>query len=119
VEVILYGSDLAKGLIRWIKIKRHGSKEIEMSSDLEVAVASGLIRVGSEIFAGYQSECEGTEISRFAIPPEILGEKLGTRMKVLSINRKVIILKPIGLELYQNGKLQAQHARQEGESPLQ
>lgn len=96
VDLLVVGSGLTSGLLQWGRTKRNGSKVINLPPDLAIAAMNGLIRTGSEVVSGYTHEWEGAEISRFAIPPEIMGEEVGTRMTVIRIERNILEVKPVG-----------------------
>lgn len=95
VDLLVVGSGLTSGLLRWIRSKRNGSKVISLPPELAIAAMNGLIRTGSEVVSGYTHEWEGAEISRFAIPPEILGQELGTRMTVIRLEQNVLEVIPM------------------------
>ena len=78
---------------RFIGSKLRGSKCIGIPDELQMPLANGLIRVGSELLVGYEHEWEGGNVIRFAISPEIVREELGTSLRVDWIGRYLMELR--------------------------
>lgn len=89
------GKGVIMGAARWLRTKRNSSMVIEMPDDVAVAVANGLIVVGSEIIAGSESEWDGLHIKHHAISSEILKVEPGTRMKVIRIGKGTLELRMV------------------------
>ena len=95
IDLFFGGRGLTKELRRWLRSKHGDYVEIDLSSDLATAVANGLIGVGSEVVAGYESEWDGVRVARFAISPEILRKPIGTHLKVIRLDPQTLQLLPV------------------------
>lgn len=69
-----------------------------MPDDLHTAWANGLIRNGDELLVAYQHEGNGGEVVCFAISPELVGCPAGMRLRVVSFNRKRLVLEEVSLK---------------------
>jgi hypothetical protein len=83
---------------RAIYHKVRGQLVVPTPEDLLVAAANGLIRPGQELIVGLNHEGSDGEVTRFAIHPSIVGRPIGTRLSVVSIHSKRLVLRKNGEE---------------------
>lgn len=95
LNFFVVGSSLTRGICRVVRRILHGSKEIELPEDLKMAVANGLLSVGSEVVVGSECEWNGTTVSRFATSSDAVNQEPGTRMKVVRMTRNRIELRTV------------------------
>jgi hypothetical protein len=95
VNWIVVGTSLAQCACRVVRQRLHGSIEIKRPEDLKLAVANGLLSVGSEVVVGVECEWSGNAVSRFSITPGLVHEEPGTLMKVIRLTRNRVELKSI------------------------
>jgi hypothetical protein len=96
LNLCFFGRGMTRGVIRVVRQWLHGSKEVELPEDLQIAAFHGLLTVGSTVVVGSEHQWDGDAISCFAISPDIVGEKPGTMMQVIRLTRNRIELKSLG-----------------------
>jgi len=93
VDLLVAGGGIWSSIRRWLRRKRGDLVEIPIPPDLAVAVANGLITVGSELVVADRAEREGSRVVVHAVSPRELAAPLGTRVEVRRIRARKLSLK--------------------------
>lgn len=96
INLLIVGDSLTRGIYRVFRQRLHRSTDIALPEDLKLAIANGLLSVGSEVVVGAECEWTGSTVSRFAVAPHIVDQEPGMLMKVIRLTQNRIELKPIG-----------------------
>jgi hypothetical protein len=81
--------------IRAIYHRVCGHLVIRTPDDIRVAAENGLIRPGSDLIVSASHEENDRLVTRYAIHPSVAGRAVGTRLRVVSVRPKHLVLEEL------------------------
>jgi len=95
INIYTIGGSMTRNMMRIVRQMFNRSTVIDIPEDLQIAAANGLLRTGSEVIVGDESQWNGSTVIRFAVSPSMVRERSGTIMRIIRLTSKSIELKAL------------------------